>query len=271
MIRDLAGKRVLVTGASSGIGKAMALEAARRGATLLLMARRRDRLESVAAAARALGTSAVSVAAIDLLADGALDLVEAAAGGLDKIDVLVNNAGSGQNGSFAAAPEERLLRVFDLDFRIAVLLARRAALAFRRRGEGAILNVASMAALVPTPYHAVYSAAKAALLSFSEALDIEERPHGTVVSALCPGVTETEFFTASDYVMTSKVYRLPRQSAAAVATAGLDGLLSGRRMIIAGAKNRLFSIPTRLLPMNLVARLAGKVMRPDVPGDGERS
>ena len=180
----------LITGASAGLGAEFARQCAARGEALALVARRRDRLEALAAE---LGGD-VHVFAADLRREGAAAslIAELEAEGLG-VDTLINNAGFGLAGKFADRPLARQSEMIDLNVRTLVELCHLVLPAMRARGTGAICNVASTAAFQPGPNMAVYYATKAFVLSFTEALHHELKGSGISVSALCPGPTATEF------------------------------------------------------------------------------
>ncbi len=186
---------VLITGASSGIGRATALAFARRGARLALCARRRDRLEAVAHDCRANGAPQVLTLAVDLARPAEPErFVAAALDALGRADVLVNNAGVGWRGPFLEQPEAVLEELVATNL-LAVLQATRAVLpAMLEARHGVIVNVASVLGVRAMPYSAAYSATKHALVGFSHALRGELIGTGVKVSVVYPGTTASEFF-----------------------------------------------------------------------------
>jgi short-subunit dehydrogenase len=238
----------LVTGASAGLGVHFARQCRARGDELVLVARRRDRLEALAAE---LGSAHVIVA--DLAEPGAPTrlLTEVAGLGLE-VDTLVNNAGFGSAGAFVEAPPERLLEMIDLNVRSLTELCRLALPPMLERRRGFILNVASTAAFQAGPYSAVYYATKAYVLSLSEALHEESKRSGVHVTALCPGPTATEFFEVAG----SPDGRLARMATdpVAVVRAGLDGLARNRAIVVPGAMNKITSQAGRILPRAALRR-----------------
>lgn len=181
---------VVVTGASSGIGEGLALALAARGHRVLLVARRRERLETLA---RAIGGGA-SIWTGDLREPAAADeLLDHVAAQGWVLEGLVNNAGLGSQLSLAKMPEENMEAMLQVNVASLVRLTRRVLPGMIERRSGFILNMASMAGFQPMPYFAVYAASKAFVLSFSEAVHEEARPHGVHVGALCPGPVSTEF------------------------------------------------------------------------------
>jgi len=191
-------RRALVTGASSGIGQSFSAALAAAGTDLVLVARRRERLEELAAELGAAHGCEVEVLVADLVEDGGLAGVEARLRDDDRpIDLLVNNAGFGSHGSFvdlSVADEDEEIR---LNVLAPVRLAHAVLPGMLDRGRGGILNVSSMAGLQPLPHWTTYAATKAFLTSFSEALHEEVRTRGVVVMALKPGMTRTPFHERS--------------------------------------------------------------------------
>lgn len=252
-------RRAVVTGASSGIGEALAWELARRGATVEIVARRKTRLEKLADAIHARGLPRPIVRVADLLNEVDLATLEGT-WSESPPDLFVNNAGVGMNRPFLSSDLESMERLITLDLEVPMRLSRTVGGAMVERGWGAILNVASIAAFFPTPCHAVYSAAKTALLLFSESLDLELRPSGVTVTTLCPGLTNTEFFEAGDYLTDSLVYRMSRDDPKDVARAGIKGLLKGRVVVVPGIKLKVLLALQRLIPHRWLVAAAGKAM-----------
>ena len=191
-------RRALVTGASSGIGRAYAERLAREGHDLVVVARRRERLDELAGRLQKETRSSVEVLAADLTDRGALEAVQERLRA-QPFDLLVNNAGFGGYMPFARLPEERARELIDLHAVASTLLARAALPAMIERGRGAIVNVASLLAFAgslpanPMPPRAVYAGAKAFLVAFSETLANEVRDSGVRVQVCCPGIVATEF------------------------------------------------------------------------------
>lgn len=244
----------LVTGASAGLGTEFARLCAGRGEEVVLVARRRDRLEALAAE---LGPKAHVVAAD-------LAMPEAAAALLGEVDrlglsvgALINNAGFGGGGRFSEQARERQIDMIDLNVRALTELAHRVLPAMLARRSGAILNVASTAAFQPGPGSAVYFATKAYVLSFTEALHEELKGTGVKVSALCPGATATEFGVAAGY--SGKMLDRFTADARAVAQAGLRGLDRNQAIVIPGFGNKAGAQASRILPRAAVRRLIAKM------------
>lgn len=256
--------RALVTGASSGIGAAIAAILAQDGHDLVLVARRGDRLEELATEFRSRHGVEVVCEVADLTdADARRTLTDRWSAPERLPDLLVNNAGRGMNGRFLDTDPDDVDDMIRLNVEAPFELCRGFGAAMRDRGDGAILNVASMAGFMPTPFHAPYSAAKAALVNLTEALRSELRPHGIRVTCLCPGVTDTEFFAAGRYVMKSLVYRSRKASPATVARAGLRGVARDRGLVVPGWSNRLIRLVLRVSPTWFVVRVAARVMNTD--------
>ncbi|MFO0394613.1 MAG: SDR family NAD(P)-dependent oxidoreductase [Lysobacteraceae bacterium] len=243
----------LVTGASSGIGAEIAREYARRGKPLVLVARRADRLEALAAELRPQVRGEVIAADLADPAAPARLVAECEARGL-RVDTLVNNAGFGVPGRYLAkdwATHQASLQVL----LVAVCeLSHRFLPAMEAEGHGRILNVASLAGLVPpTGGHTLYGPTKAFVIRFSETLAKEVGPKGVNVTALCPGMTYTEFHDVNG--MRPHVSRLPRalwMTADEVVAQGLEAVERRRASFIPGRINRLIALAARLLPRPLV-------------------
>lgn len=255
------GRWAVVTGASSGIGEAFARTLAARGMSTVLVARREERLRELAAELRsgyAPGVQAEVVAA-DLGEPGAPERAWQAATEGRSIHLLVNNAGFGIAGRLDRLPRERQAQMVDLNCRAVLELAHLALGPMRERGEGGIINVASVAAFQPIPRFATYAASKAFVLSLSEALWDENRRAGVRVLALCPGAVPTEFQATAG---TTRMTATPGlRSAEQVVEAALSALERGRGYVVPGGVNRLGSILGRLVPLGLATRIAGGALR----------
>jgi short-subunit dehydrogenase len=243
----------LVTGASAGLGAEFARQCAARGEALVLVARRRDRLEALAAE-----LGGAEIIALDLSEPGAPARLIAEIGGRGlEVATLINNAGFGLAGRFDALPLERQAEMTDLNVRALTLLCRLVLPPMIERGAGAILNVASTAAFQAGPNMAVYYASKAYVLSFTEALHQELKAKGISVTALCPGPTATEFFQVAG----AEKGRLARIATdpVAVVRAGLDGLAKNKAIVIPGAMNKATAFSNRLLPRALMRRIVARI------------
>ena len=244
----------LITGASSGLGAEFARQCAARGEALVLVARRRDRLDALAAG---LGARA-HVFPMDLSErDSAISLIEALAAEGLRVDRLINNAGFGLAGRFADLPLDRQSGMIDLNVRTLVELCHLVLPAMRAAGAGAILNVASTAAFQAGPNMAVYYASKAFVLSFTEALHQELQGSGIKVTALCPGPTESEFgeVAGSKSPLLEKI----KGPAGPVVRAGLKGLERNKAIVIPGMPNKITAQINRVVPRALVRRAVGRI------------
>lgn len=250
----MTGPVTLITGASAGLGAEFARQCARRGESLVLVARRRERLEALAAE---IG-GAPHIFAADLARPGAAASLIAGveAEGL-LVGTLINNAGFGLAGAFAARPLDRLVEMIDLNIRTLVELCHLVLPAMREHNAGAILNVASTAAFQPGPNMAVYYASKAFVLSFTEALHHELRDSGIRVSALCPGPTESEFADMAE--SRSPTLEKMKGPADAVVRAGLEGLDRNQAVVVPGWKNKVTSQASRFLPRATMRRIIGNI------------
>ena len=270
----------LVTGASSGIGAELAGALARRGHDVVLVARRADRLDALAARLSDGGVD-VRVHACDLTDPDARDRLAAALVDRDRVvSVLCNAAGFGVPGHFAAAPGYDQIRLLRLNVEAMVDLCRRCVPAMVARGYGAVLNVCSLSSFVPWPGMATYGASKAAALSFSQALHTEVRPDGVAVTAICPGFVRTEFIevaglTAAAAQAPTWIYEKPRE----IAEHGLRALARNRRVAVHSVMDGSAALALRVLPHRVPMtvldrwspfRRGGPVARPAVGARGAR-
>lgn len=257
-------RTALITGASSGIGEAFAEVFASEGFDLVITARRADRLQAVAERLRTTYGVTVEVSVADLSKRDAVEQLcaQIADRGIH-VDALVNNAGYGVPGAYAASPWQRH------DEFLQVLVTAVAELTYRllppmiERGYGRIVNVASLAGLVPAPAgHTLYGAAKAFLIKFSEALSNEVRRHNVHVTALCPGFTWSEFHDVTG--TREQMNKMPRwmwMDAATVARQGFDAVMAGEAIVVTGRVNRTIAALVRHLPQRLVYSIGRRVGR----------
>lgn len=254
----------LITGASSGIGEVFARKLAAGGHNLLLVARSEEKLINLCNELGRIKSTRAQYVAMDLSEpDAPARLFEETQRRGLEIDFLINNAGFGSMGDFAKLDLQRELDMIDLNVRSLVQLTHLFLAPMREKKSGSLINVASTAGFQPVPFMATYAATKAFVLSFSEALWEENRPHGVKVMALCPGVTDTNFFEAS------RMQRPPArisQTAADVVDTALRGLARGKSSVISGWTNFLMVESERLAPRSLVLRTAGMVLRKTVGG-----
>ena len=247
-------KVALITGASAGLGVEFARQLSKRGHRLVLAARRKDRLEALV---DELGNA--RAVAIDLSKSGSAAklLADLKAAG-EQVEILINNAGFGLIGRFAELDAKREREMIDLNVGTLTDLCRAVAPAMIKRKSGGILNVASTAAFQPGPNMAVYFATKAFVLSLTEALHEELKPHGVKVSALCPGPTRTEFGDVAGFGGNGLFDRVAMESPEVVA-AGLDGLDRNRAVVVPGLANKIGAASTRFAPRSVVRKIAGAI------------
>lgn len=249
--------RALVTGGSSGIGREIALQLAAGGTELVLVARNGARLQEVADSVDV----ACEVLVADLAVPSELSYVE------DRlrdrsvpIDLLVNNAGLGSQGSFHELDLEREAAVVEVNVVAVHRLAQIAAEAMAKEGHGGILNVSSMSGFMAAPGSATYAATKAFVTALSEAMHSELAPFGVHVTALCPGFTRTEFQNRADYD-TSGLPDFVWQSASEVARAGLGGVAANRTVVVPGTKNKVGAAMINALPGSVRRFAVGRIPR----------
>jgi uncharacterized protein len=253
----------LVTGASAGIGKALAEELASGGVNLVLTARRRDRLEELARGLAAAHKIRAEVFVADLADPAGPEKIFAFTH--DKaieVALLVNNAGFGAYGEFSAVAAPRLLDMVQVNCSAVVHLTRLylPEMVARRRGD--VLIVASTASFQAVPYIATYAATKVFDLFFAEALAEEVKPHGVHVCALCPGSTESEFRQVANQEGRPSPAARRQEPADKVARVGLEALAAGKSYVISGTANYLGAQMQRLVPRGVVTRIAGNMFRP---------
>ncbi len=243
---------VLVTGASSGIGEQLAREFAGRGRHVVLVARRAEKLEALAAE---LGPAA-DVLAADLSDPAARAALPGRVAELGLVvDVLVNNAGLSTSGPVSASDPDAELNLVEVDVAAVVDACSRFLPGMVSRGRGAVLNVASVGAFGPLPGQAAYGAAKAFVLSYTAAIGEELRGTGVVAAALCPGPVSTEFGQKAGISDADAAAALPKAmwvDAAVVAKAAVDGLAAGRTVIVPGLLNRIGAAAYQHLPRRLL-------------------
>lgn len=250
----------LITGASAGIGKEFARVYAERGYELVLVARRADALNALAAELKAAHNTVSHVVAVDLMdTDGPVKVFDAVEQLHVRVDVLVNNAGFGYLSAVADAPTEKLLGIIQVNIASLVHLTRLFLPGMIERRSGGVLNVASTAAFVPGPLMATYYASKAFVLSFSEALWNELTGTGVKASCLCPGATFTEFGIASGMDKTPLFQRAIGMDALSVARIGVQGLERNDAVVVCGAANSLAVASSKFIPRKLTASVVRKL------------
>lgn len=249
----------VITGASSGIGESFARKLAARGRNVLLVARSEDKLITLCNELGRSNSIRAQYVALDLSKpESPAQLFEEAQKRGLTVDTLVNNAGFGSMGEFRKLDLARELNMIDLNVKALVELTHRFLVPMVERRQGAIINVASTAGFQAVPFMATYAATKAFVLSFSEALWEENRPHGVKVMALCPGVTDTNFFEAAHG---QKPPARVSQSPEEVVDAALRGLNQGKSHVVSGWTNFFMVETERLAPRSLITRVAGRMMR----------
>jgi short-subunit dehydrogenase len=260
----MSNKRALVTGASDGIGLEFCDILATRGYDLVLVARRKDKLNQVGAALTHRHGITCTVIAADLSKpQAAQQLFQHTNEQHLKIDFLVNNAGLLHNGFFtelSLAEQERMITVNVLALTsLSYLYANDMA----SRHKGYILNLASLAAWMAIPNQNVYAATKAYVLSFSQALgnEMNAANSGVMVSALCPGYTATKMMDNPEQGAKLHIAANMMMSAKAVAESGIRGCLAGKSVIVPGVANKLATGITRLLSKTVLTRLVGSFYR----------
>ena len=249
----------LITGASSGIGAAFARKLAARGRNVLLVARSEDKLIALCNELGRLTSIRAQYVALDLTKpDDRLQLFEETKKRELEIDMLINNAGFGSMGDFVKLDLAREVEMIELNITALVELTQRFLGPMRDRQRGTIINVASTAGFQPVPYMATYAATKAFVLSFSEALWDENRMHGIHVMALCPGVTETNFFEAAG------IDRPPMrtvQTPEEVVETALRALHRQKSLVVSGWANWFVVAAERFVPRSVVTKVAGNALR----------
>ncbi len=249
------GGWVLVTGASAGIGAELARAFAARRYDLVLAARNEAALEALGRELAASCAITVKTAPLDLSEPGAPQaLANALAAAGVEVGVLVNNAGVLCEGSFADAPVDSLVNLLQVNVVALTALTRLFLEPMIARGEGRILNVASIAAFMPVPDLAVYAASKAYVLSLTEALGVELGGTGVTATALCPGLTDTAMVRGSRL---GRAPALMTMTAKAVAEAGCAACLSGEAILVPGLANRLVAGGAPLAPRSIVRAIGG--------------
>jgi short-subunit dehydrogenase len=250
----------LVTGASSGIGAAIADCLAKRGHALTLVARREERLSELATELHERHGVRAGVVACDLADPEQRDLLAAKVAELGlEVEVLVNNAGFGYAGDFVDADRERQVEMVRVNCETVVDLSGRYLPAMAQRGRGAAINVASTAAFQPLPGSTTYAASKAFVLSFTEALHHELKGAGVTVTAVCPGPVRTEFMDAAGMERTESTPDFIWTSAEDVAEEAVKAAEAGKRAIVPGRINYAGSLLGRYSPRKIVLPLSSRI------------
>ncbi|MFY0631865.1 MAG: SDR family oxidoreductase [Flavobacteriaceae bacterium] len=261
-------KTVLVTGASSGIGLAMAEDLANRGANLILVARSENKLHEVAKTLRKAGSEAtVFISDLSIPNAGEKLYQEIVQSGLS-VDLLINNAGYGRWGEFTDFRREDYAKMIQLNITVLTDLCHLFLPEMIKRGNGGIINVASVAAFGPVPYGNVYSATKSYVLNFTEALRYEYQNKGIQIMTLCPGGTKSNFANVAseklEHVQANakaKEASLSALSAEVVAKECLDAFLKNKMYVVTGTSNKLIVTFGRFLPRRTVLNMAGNMFK----------
>ena len=249
----------LVTGASSGIGRALAHLFAKDGHAVVLVARRRAALDELAAELTRTYHVSVHVIPCDLAnAEAPAQLHAALQRSGIVVDVLVNNAGFGMHGAFVDLPLDRQLEMIQLNVTALTTLTRLLLPSMVQRRSGGVLNVGSTAGFQPGPFMAAYYATKAYVVSFTEALADELSGSGVRVTCLAPGPTSTGFATEAG-VADSRLFRGGTMTADDVARIGYEAWQQGKPLVIAGARNRFSAFIVRLAPRSYVRKVVRKL------------
>lgn len=255
--------RALVTGASSGIGAALARQLAAGGTDLVLVARDEARLDGLATELATAHDVSAEVLPADLTTDDGVTTVAGRLGATDAaVDLLVNNAGFGVNGDLLDVEPERLVGMIDLNVTALVRLTRAALPAMLTAGRGTVLNISSLASLQPSPGFAVYGATKAFVTTFGESVHEELRGTPVTVTTVLPGFTRTEFQERAGYA--DPAHGIPDllwQDAPTVAAEALAGAAKGRAVVVCGPLNKATAIATGPLPRSLKRRMVAMMAR----------
>ena len=250
----------VVTGASRGLGESYARQLAARGYALHLVARDSRRLARVAAEIRGAQRVPVDEIVLDLAQpDSAERLYAETCRRRTAVDLLVNNAGFGLYGEFTSSPKSRIREMLLLHVVTIAESMRLFLPEMQERRAGAVINVASIAGLLPIPYMALYAATKAFMVSLGASVALEMRPHGVVVQTCCPGQTLTEFHASAG--VTAPYTLTGHQTADRVVIESLDALARGKEMIIPGRRNRLLMRMQALVPREAVMSAAARHLK----------
>ncbi|MBW7879665.1 MAG: SDR family oxidoreductase [Anaerolineae bacterium] len=262
-LADLRGKWAIVTGASSGLGEEFARQLAAAGIHLVLVARRKDRLAATARDLMQAHGIQTRVISADLSLPDTPQMIydQLRADGI-AVDVLINNAGFGLYGKFTDIAWEREQQMLDVDIATVVRMTRLFVPDMAARKSGWVLQVASVGAFLPSPLYASYSAAKAFVLSFSEAINFELRGTGVSVTTTCPGMIRTEFHDVSGQAYTW-FQRLMLMEPEPCVRASINAMLRRKASVVPGRVNALMIWSLRLTPRWLMTAIAHRTMQPD--------
>ena len=260
----------LITGASSGIGQHLAHEFARHGHPVILVAPIESELQAVAQQLRSThGVEARAIAKDLEQPDSAQEIFDELQAAGVTVDILVNNAGHGARGKSWEIPLERDLSIVRLNIEAILRLTKLFLPPMIARGSGRILNTASVAGFMPGPLQNVYHASKAFVLSWSEGLSTETEGTGVTITALCPGVTDTDFFEKADATEIKGLQKGHVMAPQEVAEIGYKAVMAGTRVEVAGAANKAMVFSRRILPESAQAA-ANQKMYEDVPPEDHK-
>lgn len=257
------GEVALITGASSGLGMEYAKLFAAHQKDLVLVARRKDRLDSLAkeiSAARGVKVEVIAADLADPTTPGRI-AEEVKRRGLE-IEYLVNNAGFGTTGPFAESEPAKELEMVQVNIAALVELTRAFLPPMIRRGHGRVLNIGSTAGFQPGPFMAVYYASKAFVNSFTEALSYELKGTGVTATVSCPGATATEFGAVAGNDKTRLFKMMRAMPAADVAREGFEAMLQGKPLVVHGLKNRILAASVRFSPRGTVRAISASLNHP---------
>jgi short-subunit dehydrogenase len=253
----------LVTGASSGIGAAVAAELASRGFSLVLVARREERLHSLATELSSEHGADAEIITADLGQETERDRLESEVRGRGRtVEVLVNNAGFGHQADFSRSPRDRMVEMVRVNVEAVVDLTSRFLKPMVERRRGSVINIASTASFQPLPGSAVYAASKSFVLSFSEAVRTELRGTGVTVTAVCPGPVKTEFMTVAEVPgVEDRTPGVVWMSAEDIARQAVDGAAHDKRVVVPGLLNRAGALAGQHSPRAVALPLIGRIWR----------
>jgi short-subunit dehydrogenase len=247
----------LITGASSGIGRALALQFASQKNHIVLVSRDEEKLRALTKIIEEQYGVQTFVIAKDLSVPSApFEIFKILSENNMIVDCLVNNAGFGVHGEFKSTDLNQELKMVDLQISTLLKLIKLFVPAMIELKSGRILNVASVYAFAPVPQQSVYGACKSFILSFSESLASELKPHGITVTTVCPGATQSEFRTRAGMKEKSKESGMPAED---VAKISYKALMRGQRIVTPGGVNYLFGVLSRHLPRVLLPRIMKKI------------
>lgn len=256
------GKYALITGASSGIGYELAKLFAKDGYNLIIAARGQEGLDKAAAELKQQNIDVITISKDLFERNGAAELYQEVKSRGIEIDVLVNDAGQGQYGEFVDTDIDRELDIIQLNIASLVVLTKHFLRDMVARGSGKILNLSSIAGKTPGPYQSIYHGTKAFVQSFTEAIRSEVKDKGVVVTALLPGVTDTDFFNKADMLDAKIIKEGSKADPADVAKDGYEALMSDKDSVVSGLKNKLQVAMSAVMPDSMVADNMKKQQEP---------